>query len=147
LISIQNLIATDFDDVIAEVGTSDNFNEISLGAGNDTLTGTANSPTDIFDGGDDIDTYIEGSSVDRNIDLLNEVGSLLGATANISTIRNFEHATGGGGNDSITGDNGDNILKGAGGNDTLVGGLGADTLDGGDDIDTASYASATVRVN
>ncbi|WP_269065067.1 M10 family metallopeptidase C-terminal domain-containing protein [Rhizobium sp. GN54] len=56
-------------------------------------------------------------------------------------IRNFEHATGGRGNDRLVGDSGDNILKGGAGNDRIEGGPGADKLYGGSGADTFVFRS------
>ncbi|MEM0922159.1 MAG: hypothetical protein AAGI13_03890, partial [Pseudomonadota bacterium] len=50
------------------------------------------------------------------------------------------------GDDLLDGRGGNDTLSGLGGNDTLIGGAGADSLDGGAGSDTASYATATARV-
>ncbi len=54
--------------------------------------------------------------------------------------------TGTHGDDTINGNGGDDSISGLDGNDILIGGSGADDLDGGDGIDTASYETATSRV-
>ncbi|WP_299032167.1 calcium-binding protein, partial [uncultured Sulfitobacter sp.] len=137
--SIQDLIGTDFADDISEE-TGGNLNGISLGLGNDTLRGTVNGTSDVFDGGDGIDTYIETSSNSRVLDLEGEVGGSIPVP-----LIDFENATGGGGNDTITGTHADaniligmdglDIINGLDGDDTLEGGAGDDTLNGGRDND------------
>lgn len=51
-----------------------------------------------------------------------------------------------GGNDIVDGLAGNDTLFGGDGDDTLIGGAGRDVLRGGSGIDTASYATATMRV-
>jgi len=54
-----------------------------------------------------------------------------GITTPAGQFSNFERATGGAGNDSITGNDAANTLIGGSGNDTLIGNNGADRLEGG----------------
>ena len=56
-----------------------------------------------------------------------------------SSIKNFERATGGRGDDYIAGNSAANSLTGSDGNDVLYGGLGADRLAGGSENDTFVY--------
>ncbi|MEM6758315.1 MAG: calcium-binding protein [Pseudomonadota bacterium] len=132
LSSIETFIGTDFADEINEGITFDN---IALGGGNDTLSGTLDGFTDAFDGGDGIDTFAEFSNNSANIDLLNGVGGTLLDPTRVS-LTNFENAFGGNGSDTVIGDNGANFLGGGEGSDLVIGSDGADTLDAGRDNDT-----------
>ncbi len=61
---------------------------------------------------------------------------------------NFENATTGSGNDSITGTSGANVINSGAGNDTVIGGGGADTLNGGDgndNLNATAFASTTLN--
>ncbi len=60
---------------------------------------------------------------------------------------NFENATMGSGNDSVTGNASDNVINGGGGNDTLDGGAGNDTLDGGAGNDTLTGGNGNDTLN
>lgn len=61
----------------------------------------------------------------------------------VTTIQNFENATGGAQQDRIFGNNASNVLVGGAGNDILSGGSGADTLTGGADNDRFTYNAVT----
>jgi Ca2+-binding RTX toxin-like protein len=121
LIRIDNLIGSDFDDVL----TGDKgANQITGGAGNDSLNGGL---------GIDTVSYAEaGSAV--SVSLLS--GKATGG-AGTDQLLGFENLIGSDFNDSLTGDGGANVL---------VGGAGDDLLDGQAGVDTADYKSARVGV-
>lgn len=128
LSSIDGLIGTDFADTLTESGSIDTING---GAGDDTIS-SAYHNNDFFDGGDDIDTFVQNSSIGRNFNLAT---GQVDAVAN--AVTNFENFTGSNsGADTVSGTSGANILLGRGGNDSLMGMGGADTLDGGAGADT-----------
>ncbi len=154
LISIEGVIGSDFDDVIAG---SANDDSLFGGAGNDTITGGAgddtidgNSGDDDLDGGDGVDTLDYTDSSDPiGVTVVNlATGTATDFAGGTDTIANFENVIGSNGTDSLTGDAGgnelmgnaaDDILFGGAGDDTLNGGTGSDTLDGGDGIDTFDF--------
>ncbi len=118
---------------------------VSGGTGNDTVYGDAGA--DVLDGGEGSDRVsYQYSEDDVNVNLTtNEVS---GGDAQGDTISNFEHASGGKGDDNITGTDGYNSLYGNAGDDTInagagndyvSGGSGADILDGGEGTDTLVY--------
>lgn len=108
-------------------------------AGNDTLTRTAHSGKDVFDGGLGADTlsFLDGATsvvLDLQSQARNK-GLALGLT-----VRNIETIVGSTADDEIHGDaaantlygkGADDILDGRDGNDMLVGGAGDDWLTGG----------------
>jgi Ca2+-binding RTX toxin-like protein len=145
--------------------------ELRGGAGNDTMTGSAEDERFVGRGGDD---SIDGGG---GIDLLRYdspgyeggiVGSFLTGTVTGSleggiftdSFTGIEHLRGTAshdqltadnsarmldghnGDDSLTGGAGDDTLLGGEGDDWLVGGLGADRLEGGDGVDTADYSAS-----
>ena len=141
-------------------------NVINGGAGNDTLT-AAEAGIDTLNGGDgnDIirsdgdggtyrgdagnDTMFSGlgpETMDGGtaIDLIDHTAFNGNYVFNMATgltnfagesYINFENATMGGGNDTVTGNASNNVINGGAGNDTLTGGAGVDTLNGGDGND------------
>ncbi len=121
LIKIEDLIGSDFDDVL----TGDKgVNQINGGAGNDSLNG-----------GLGIDTVsYAGAASAVTVSLL--AGQATGG-AGTDQLLGFENIIGSDFNDSLTGDGGDNVL---------VGGLGNDTLNGGAGLDTADYSGASSAV-
>jgi Ca2+-binding RTX toxin-like protein len=116
--------------------------------GNDTIIGDNAINGDIYDGGDDVDTfdvsqYTWGTNV--TIDLTAGTWSFF---AGSESVRNFENIngadngafrietlTGNGLANVLNGNGGDDVLNGLGGNDTLNGGAGNDQLFGGADAD------------
>jgi Ca2+-binding RTX toxin-like protein len=140
------------------IGTS-GIDSISGGDGDDILNGGSGNLKDTLDGGGGNDTldYSEyTSTVKVEFNLYGSWGAAIeGGNVGDSFI-NFENATGGSGNDSISGDNSGNVLNGGagvdslygwGGDDTLVGGDGNDILYGNDGSDTADYSAKTSSVS
>lgn len=93
-------------------------NIIDLGAGNDVAYGLAGNDTLIGGFGDDI---------------------LDGGDGN-------DAVQGGEGDDTLRGGIGANSLKGGAGEDTFIGGTGTDAFDGGDGIDTVNYEQAAAAI-
>ncbi|WP_321778676.1 calcium-binding protein [Sulfurimonas sp.] len=144
------MLGSQGDDSITGINYGDNT--ITAGAGNDTVSGSANN--DIIYGGADNDT-ISGNGGNDIID---------GGTGNDTLYGNAGADTikGGAGDDTIIADSETNpygtnapyndILEGGTGNDTLQGGAGDDTyiFNRGDGVDTIhdydSYRSTTTRL-
>ena len=146
--------------------TLTSIENVTGGAGNDTLTGngganvlTGNGGNDALVGNGGNDTLIGGLGNDAlNGGGGNDTASYAGeanamfvslaagtarrgsAAAPIEdTLNSIENVTGGAGNDTLTGNGSANVLDGGAGNDTLIGGTGGDTLNGGADNDTFTY--------
>jgi Ca2+-binding RTX toxin-like protein len=116
---------------------------IDGGAGNDTIKGGAGSDT--LTGGTGTDTLdYSDDSGSVSVDLGNGTGT--DGSGGSDTLSGFENVTGGSGNDTLTGDSGNNKLDGGAGNDMLKGGAGNDTLTGGTGTDTLDYSDATGNV-
>ncbi|NOU09795.1 MAG: calcium-binding protein, partial [Nitrospira sp.] len=146
LVSIENLIGTNFNDTLT--GNSANNGLLGL-AGNDSLNG--GSGDDWLIGGTGNDLLNGGAGIDT-ADYRNRIGGI-GATAGVTVNLNLTGAqnTGGAGsdtlvsienltgttsyNDTLTGNGANNVLSGENGNDTLNGGSGNDTLHGGGNND------------
>ncbi len=151
LISIENLIGSDFADFLTGSAT---LNILNGGAGIDTMAGGANNDTYIVDDAD-ILTELAGQGTDTvissvtwtlatNFENLTLSGSAdidgTGNSVNNRIIGNDGANTlsGGAGVDNISGGGGIDYLLGGEGNDILDGGTGADTLEGGNGFDTYS---------
>ncbi len=106
---IENLIGSDFDDMLTATGVADNV--LQGFAGNDTIFGG---------GGDDVLFGNEGDDLIR------------GATGN-------DAAFGGAGDDTLNGGSGDDYLVGGAGDDYFVGVAGVDAIEGGAGFDTNSF--------
>jgi Ca2+-binding RTX toxin-like protein len=133
------------------------------GVGNDTLIGGAGN--DSMNGGASNDSYVFTAAVGTELDIVSEAangGSDLldfstmttSVTVNLAsdtlatmtgrTVKTaiagqstqFENATGGSANDTLTGNAASNVLRGGAGNDTLTGGANADSLFGEAGTDT-----------
>lgn len=131
--------------------------------GNDTING-GDGDDNIF-GGDGGDTMDGGAGFDivrfdtarSNLTINLATNSVSGdSTVTGDSIVNFEGASGGIGNDTITGNTGKNYLYGNRGNDTINGGdgddriwggQGADILDGGAGFDWLRYDYDIAGVN
>jgi Ca2+-binding RTX toxin-like protein len=131
------------------------------GAGNDTLNGGAGVDTLNGGDGNDVirsdgdggtyrgeggnDTMFSGLGPETmdggtGVDLIDHTAFNGNYVFNMATgltnfagesYLNFENATMGGGNDTVTGNASNNVINGGAGNDTLNGGLGNDTISGG----------------
>jgi len=140
--------------------TFTNIENLTGGAGNDTLSGDAGANTliggagddvlagrggtDVIDGGDGNDTNsFEGIGADVTADIA-------AGTANYGmvseTFTNIENLTGSTGNDTLSGDGGANVLIGGAGDDVLAGRGGTDIIDGGEGNDTNSFEGIGVGV-
>jgi Ca2+-binding RTX toxin-like protein len=106
-IGIENLIGSDFDDLlIGDAG----INRLNGGAGNDTLVHSKGG--DVLDGGTGVDTasYVTATgSVTAN--LTDHTATVVGETG-VDTIVNVKNLIGGDFADTLTGDGGDNTLTG-----------------------------------
>lgn len=151
LISIENLLGSNFDDVlIGDAGV----NVLSGGAGNDQLRGRAGN--DILHGGLGLDTLygetgddlLFGNEGDDN--LSGEAGNdqLFGGQGNDSLYGNqdIDLLYGESGTDYLFGGEGDDALYGGDGNDYLDGGLGSDRIDGEAGLNTVSYTNVSSGV-
>ncbi|MCK0171600.1 hypothetical protein MWU53_11070 [Aliiroseovarius sp. S1123] len=144
--SIENLIGSDFDDVL--IGDAGN-NELTGGAGNDILMG--GNGDDTLDGGDGNDRLIGGAGADAFfggdgddiVDYSDETdgfifdfatGQRTGSAA-LDSFVSIEGVIGGSGADTLTGAAGDDVLEGGAGGDRIDGGAGDDRLIGGDGND------------
>src|SRR5262249_10873508 len=127
-----------------------NVQNVTGGAGNDSLTGNAatnvligGAGNDTFfaslvTGGDGDDHYNGGAGTGDTYDLS---ATLVGATITTAlasstdigtdSLSGIENNIGSQGNDSITLNGGANVVDGQGGNDAIRGGNGNDTLSGG----------------
>ena len=139
LTDFENIIGTDFDDVL--LGNNE-FNIINGGAGNDAIHTFGGA--DIADGGEGIDTLLlTATPVGTTLDLDEDGnGTVVIGGNDADTVFNFENISGSNaGDDILSGNSGVNILNGNGGNDTLNGEGGDDFLNGGEGIDTAVFDS------
>jgi len=126
-----------------------NSNTIITGAGNDTIRGGAQA--DVIEGGADEDTVdfsdlTYGVTVDLDTD--NNSGTAADGTASSNgktdIIREIENVIGTASNDIIVADEKDNTLIGADGDDTFVGLEGVDYIDGGAGTnDTIDFSDGT----
>ena len=125
-----------------------NFENLTGGSGNDTLTGhitdnvlNGGAGDDSLSGGKGNDTYVVDSALDVVVEALNSGTDLLQTTVAYTLPANVENlqvigalAGNGTGNtlgNQMNGNAAANRLEGLGGNDTLNGAGGQDTLDGG----------------
>ena len=152
---IENLIGTDFDDVLRG---NEAANHIEGGDGPDNLDGQEGKDTLSYESSDGR-VVIDLSVVEERDG--KKYALARGSHATGDAITGFENVIGSAYDDFLVGDGGDNELAGragddelagGGGDDTLEGGAGADMLDGGgyDDVDsgknTLSYAKSTSGV-
>ncbi len=123
LSNIENVIGSDYNDILAASGSANYFNT-----------------------GDGIDTVsYYASDVCVTINLMLDTAS--GGYAEGDNLDNVENITGSSFGDNLTGDGANNILAGGAGNDVLMSSLGADKLDGGAGVDTADYSLSSGMVN
>ena len=161
--SIENVIATDYNDTITGTNSA---NTITAGDGNDTIDAgggndvidagngndsiTASAGTDTIDGGNGNDT-IDYSAFTNGISVVIDDATgfaTLTTGSETNQIRNIENITGTNQVDNISGDDsaetfrglgGDDVINGGDGNDTIYGGDGDDNLIGGGDSDTLRF--------
>ena len=140
LVSIENVIGSDFDDTIEGDGGA---NRLEGHRGNDVLSGGAGD--DLLVGGRGADTLNGG----EGIDIADYTLSLAGVTVDMA---NGAAGSGDAEGDSfsgieiVQGSYHDDVLRGDGGDNRLRGGLGADLLDGRGGFDTADYANSDTGV-
>jgi Ca2+-binding RTX toxin-like protein len=118
---------------------------VTGGAGNDTLSGAGNAAVNNLAGGAGNDTYLVDSG-----DTITEaagagIDSVFTSSASFTLAANVENltftgagsfaGTGNGLGNVIAGAGGTDVLAGGGGNDTLIGNDGVDSLNGGDGND------------
>jgi len=140
-INIENVIGTNYDDVI--IGT-DGANVLDGSYGDDTLQGGAGDDflsggwgSDVHDGGEGNDTV----SFEYYFDNTSKLGLVIDLAAGGNGYEHFisiENAIGTGLADVLIGTDGANLLVGGEGSDTLKGSDGDDTLQGGEGDDLLS---------
>ena len=134
LISIEGVVATDFDDVLT--GTNgDNYFEM-LG-GNDTITGGG--------GTDWISLNGATSGLTISADTLS-TGTLTADGLGTNTFSSIEGIEGTQFADTFNGDDNQQLYRGGAGDDTFVVSAGADSYDGGDGMDTLDFRASTSGV-
>jgi Ca2+-binding RTX toxin-like protein len=163
LVSIENLIGSDFDDHLSALISFSGSSLIDLsgsildggngndalegGAGNDKLIGGAGNDT--LAGGKGNDTYvIDGNdalieAADAGIDIVHssETYTLMENFENLTLTGSLAiNGTGNTLNNVIIGNDGKNLLTGDIGNDVIIGGFGQDTLVGGSGNDTFKFS-------
>ena len=171
LFQIQNLIGSDFEDVLQG---DINANIIYGGGGSDTIQGGAGADT--LDGAvpgasattTDVDNTLSYALSSSAVSVNLATAAVSGGDAQDDVISHFRHVIGsakddtligdafanrldgGKGNDLLSGGAGNDSLNGGDGSDTLIGGTGADQLNGGSstgEINLASYESSKSAVN
>ncbi|MBV7393104.1 calcium-binding protein [Mameliella sediminis] len=123
LVSIENLIGSDFND---ELSGDSGRNTIEGGDGADRIYGGFSADTASY----------AGSDAGVRVGLFNN--SATGGDATGDTLVSIENLTGSDHDDVLSGNGGRNILIGGDGDDQLYGGGSSDTLDGGSGNDTLS---------
>ncbi|WP_415891745.1 hypothetical protein ACMXYN_10320 [Neptuniibacter sp. PT8_73] len=148
--SVENIYATDFDDIIYGNGVA---NTLKGYAGNDTIDGRAGddalygdsgddfliggSGNDLLDGGSDTDSvsYYDGATSGINVDLSIATAQSIGS-AGTDTLISIENLYATDFNDELYGNSDANYLRGYDGHDLLDGRGGNDTMrgDAGNDL-------------
>ena len=140
LATIENLIGSNFDDVLTGSAVA---NTLNGGLGNDVLAGGA--VTDTLIGGAGVDRVdYSASTIGVTVNLA--TGSGVGGDADGDVLVGIENLTGSKLNDVLIGDAGANSLDGGLGDDKLIGGAGADVLVGGAGVDVADYSASAAGV-
>jgi serralysin len=120
---------------------ADGNDQVNGGDGDDLIIGGDARGTDLYVGGNGIDT-VDYSSVSTNGVTVNlATGRASAASIGIDTIQSIENVIGGSQNDVIIGSSSKNTLIGGAGADQLTGGAGADQLTGGAGADVFSYSA------
>ncbi|WP_348541120.1 tandem-95 repeat protein [Thalassococcus arenae] len=140
LISIENLVGTQYDDALTGDG-GDNL--LRGGRGDDTLLGLAGNDTLI--GGRGADSFVGGDGIDvadytlsaEGVSINMADGSAGGGDAAGDSFDGIEIVQASYHDDTVVGDAGDNIIRG---------GRGADDIDGGAGFDIADYSQADEAV-
>ncbi|MCI5046970.1 MAG: hypothetical protein MRY59_05675, partial [Aquisalinus sp.] len=156
--SIENVIGTDFNDIITG---NDSSNTLEGRGGDDILSGGIGADILLGGTGFDIADYSGstssvfvnlasglGAGGDANGDLLVDIEGLSGSSFDDVLTGNEadNELLGAAGDDELDGAGGDDILDGGLGDDLLRGGAGADALDGGSGTDTVDYSGSAVGV-
>jgi len=136
-------IEEDIEDGSSGLEVFPNVEAILAGAGDDTfyfddqatLAGTIHGG----DGNDKLDYSEYMTDVAVNL--------TTGTAHGTSSISNFEHVTGGMGDDTLIGNAADNVINGGFGDDFLQGRRGDDELKGGEGSDTVSYTALQKAAN
>ena len=141
LVSIENVIGTDFADAIAG---DENANNLQGGRGDDTLIGLGGD--DVLIGGRGADSFFGGEGEDiadyslslDGVSINLADGSAGGGDAEGDVFDGIEIVQASFHDDTIIGDEGDNVIRG---------GRGADTIDGAGGFDTADYSQGDEGVH
>ena len=136
LLSIENLIGSDFDDALTG---DDADNRLQGGRGDDILIGGAGN--DMLIGGRGADQLVGGDGIDTADYSISAEGVIInmadaaagGGDAEGDTFSSIELVIASFHDDTIIGDDLDNVIRG---------GRGADIIDGGAGFDTADYSTA-----
>ena len=151
--SIENLVGSDFDDVLGGTGVAniitgdDGDDELIGNGGDDTLNG--NNDDDILNGGLGGDVLNGGAGSDAasyanatagvTVSLLNPASNTGEATGDRYSL--IENLIGSRFDDTLSGSTAANRLEGGDGNDSLTGSIGADDLVGGNGNDRFIYTA------
>ena len=142
LIGVENIIGSNFDDVLT--GSFLSGQSIEGRAGDDLLTGGAGA--DVLNGGSGNDTAsYAGSTLAVRVFIFSGLG--FDGDAEGDQLIGIENIIGSNFDDVLTGSFlSGQLIEGRAGDDLLTGGAGADVLNGGSGNDTASYAGSTGAV-
>lgn len=158
LSNIENVIGSDFDDVIKGNGA---LNTIDAGKGDDVIQSWVDGREDVANGGDGSDTidysgFVQANGLSIALGRDGHDGSAsfitftdVGLPINVPVVTtedkliSIENVIGTNQGDGIFGNDEDNVLDGRGGNDTIYGLDGADTLIGGSGSDIFAFSDVS----
>jgi len=149
LISIENVIGTDYNDFL----TGNNGDNILVGgAGDDTISGGQGNDVLVAGGGVN---YVDGGAGNDTVSYAGEVGfvnvslgvNYYGGFALGDVVLNVENVTGTDFGDFLGGNELNNVLSGGKGNDYFTADAGADNIIGGEGIDTINYNGSASAVS